>query len=406
MPRSDSGATSPEAEKSGRNSRRDALLFVVVFLVCTFALLVGYRYLSGTTFMDWYLYRIASDTSTVLSLVGEECRVEDPASLRDQAPQVRQALQSKTDPSTPLSSWETWRYRAITARAEAQQAVNALETFAAAPWTPPTDAAARLAFYRERLARVQAALNPPDSPVTAQPDPGIAALMGQLTPALAQANWDNILASPDPNQAIAPIDGAVREMEARTSALLERRALELDTRAREEGPRITFVYRAGSIGQIAELQQQRAEIQNNASLGEAVRQERLATADTRLQALHAAAAKDPNAERDIAFVFRVVADCGAIPSMAIFVSAVLAFPAAWRKRLLGVLIGIPVLYAINLFRLSCLAGLGAFTGSGPLFDFAHHYVWQGIYIVFVVAVWLLWVEFVVREKPSCQNAAQ
>ncbi|MDX9973627.1 MAG: hypothetical protein RBU21_11640, partial [FCB group bacterium] len=65
--------------KGGRNSRRDALVFVVVFLVCTFASLLGYRYLSGTTVMDWYLYRIASHTRAVLSVVGEKCTVEDPA---------------------------------------------------------------------------------------------------------------------------------------------------------------------------------------------------------------------------------------------------------------------------------------------------------------------------------------
>ena len=90
--------------------------------------------------------------------------------------------------------------------------------------------------------------------------------------------------------------------------------------------------------------------------------------------------------------FSVIPECGAIEVMAIFASAVLAFPARWKKRILGIIIGIPVLYGVNILRLTCLAIIGAWYDRS-VFNFAHEYVWQGIYIVFVLFLWLVWVEF-------------
>lgn len=102
------------------------------------------------------------------------------------------------------------------------------------------------------------------------------------------------------------------------------------------------------------------------------------------------------------FNFIVVPDCGAIPTMAIFFSAVLAFPTRWRKRLIGIGVGIPMLYAVNISRLSMLAVLGALdpTRDRKWFTFVHEYVWQGVFLLFVVAVWMLWVEFVVRRRSA------
>ena len=76
----------------------------------------------------------------------------------------------------------------------------------------------------------------------------------------------------------------------------------------------------------------------------------------------------------------------------------MAFPTRWWKRALGLVAGIPLMYLVNIFRLSCLAVIGALDGGGQWFNFAHHYVWQAVYIVFVVAVWLAWVEYVVRRR--------
>ena len=104
--------------------------------------------------------------------------------------------------------------------------------------------------------------------------------------------------------------------------------------------------------------------------------------------------------RNLAFHFIVVPECGAIEVMSIFFAAVIAFPTLWRKRLLGVLIGVPIMYCVNIFRLTCLAVIGAYDNGGQWFKLSHEYIWQAIYILFVVVVWLLWIEVIVKGRRS------
>ena len=84
--------------------------------------------------------------------------------------------------------------------------------------------------------------------------------------------------------------------------------------------------------------------------------------------------------RNVQFTFQVVPDCGAIPSISIFLAAVLAFPTLLVYRLIGVVAGTGILYTINIARLSTLAYIGAIDreSGGKWFSFAHEYVWQGI----------------------------
>ena len=98
------------------------------------------------------------------------------------------------------------------------------------------------------------------------------------------------------------------------------------------------------------------------------------------------------------FMFMIIPECGAMEIFAIFLAAVIAFPTTWRKRIIGILGGLPLMYAVNIFRLACLGFIGAYSGGGHWFDFFHHFVWQGVYIIFVVAVWLGWIELVVRKR--------
>jgi exosortase H (IPTLxxWG-CTERM-specific) len=101
------------------------------------------------------------------------------------------------------------------------------------------------------------------------------------------------------------------------------------------------------------------------------------------------------------FVMRVVPECGGAEAMAIFCAAVIAFPATVKEKLLAVGVGIPVLYVVNVLRLACLAFIGAFIKSRDVFHFTHIYVWQTVFIIFVVIMWLFWIEKVVKKgKPE------
>ena len=46
--------------------------------------------------------------------------------------------------------------------------------------------------------------------------------------------------------------------------------------------------------------------------------------------------------------------------------------------------------------------IGAFVKNREIFHFAHIYVWQTIFILFVVCIWLLWIEKVVKRGRGSQ----
>lgn len=177
-------------------------------------------------------------------------------------------------------------------------------------------------------------------------------------------------------------------------------------RSQAMGPRVAFILKSGTSTRLIEIEQElrQLRLQRMGSQAEVANETRALEAerDALRDILNRSRTVEGEVDPDPSYVFHfiVVPECGAIEVMAIFLSAVLAFPTRARKKLLGLLLGLPLMYLVNIFRLSCLAIIGALDGGGEWFNFAHHYVWQAIYIVFVVGVWLAWVEYVVRRKPS------
>jgi exosortase H (IPTLxxWG-CTERM-specific) len=104
-----------------------------------------------------------------------------------------------------------------------------------------------------------------------------------------------------------------------------------------------------------------------------------------------------------AFSVQIVSECFGLLEMAIYAAAVLAFATSWRKRLLGLAFGLPVIFAFNLLRIGMLLLVGVH--SRALFEFAHLYFWQATLVLGITALWLLWVRFVVRdEAPAVVRA--
>ncbi|HOV33282.1 MAG TPA: hypothetical protein PLX23_07970 [Candidatus Hydrogenedens sp.] len=183
-------------------------------------------------------------------------------------------------------------------------------------------------------------------------------------------------------------------------------------RAREQGvqtklgPRVVFVLREGLTQKITRIEEKISELKNNHNLSEPEKASLLAKYNDELHSLlfqDEEAQKNPEERQKISgyvFPFVIISECGAIEIMAIFFAAIIAFPTFFRKKLLGVIVGIPLMYFVNIFRLSFLAVVGALNAGGKWFEFLHYYVWQAIYIVFVVAVWLVWIEFVVYAEEK------
>lgn len=80
--------------------------------------------------------------------------------------------------------------------------------------------------------------------------------------------------------------------------------------------------------------------------------------------------------------------CNGVETMIIFLAAVLAFPASWRSRAIGLALGLVAIQAINLVRVVALYLTGAYFPS--FFDSSHTVVWQTIVILFGVLLWIFW----------------
>lgn len=83
-------------------------------------------------------------------------------------------------------------------------------------------------------------------------------------------------------------------------------------------------------------------------------------------------------------------ECTGVYVLLILMTFLLAYPASWKARLLGALIGIAALTAINIFRIAILIRVAEL--QPDLFTYFHEYVWQGVFLVLVVAYAMAWVE--------------
>ena len=72
----------------------------------------------------------------------------------------------------------------------------------------------------------------------------------------------------------------------------------------------------------------------------------------------------------------------------------LAYPTSLKNKLVGIGFGIPVIQIVNLARLVVLSLTGLYYPG--IFEFVHAYIWQSIFVIFIIAIWLIWLERFVK----------
>lgn len=90
--------------------------------------------------------------------------------------------------------------------------------------------------------------------------------------------------------------------------------------------------------------------------------------------------------------------CDAIAPTALFVAAVLAFPAPFRSKIPGAIIGMLVLALINLVRIVTLFYTGIFFPKA--FEAMHVDVWQPVFILLALVFWVAWAWWATRGKVA------
>ena len=93
------------------------------------------------------------------------------------------------------------------------------------------------------------------------------------------------------------------------------------------------------------------------------------------------------------FSVRILDLCNGVEATLLLWTAMLAFPASWRHRLIGLLIGFLGVQLLNLIRIVSLVYLGVWKPAW--FYWVHWYVWDALILVDVLLIFLLWL----RQLP-------
>jgi len=101
------------------------------------------------------------------------------------------------------------------------------------------------------------------------------------------------------------------------------------------------------------------------------------------------------------FAISIEAGCNGIEAAIVLIAAMLAFPAPWTYRLIGILAGLAAVQLLNVVRVISLFYIGQW--SMQAFEWAHFYVWQALIMLDVLIVWLIWIRKLPR-RPSLPDS--
>ena len=92
---------------------------------------------------------------------------------------------------------------------------------------------------------------------------------------------------------------------------------------------------------------------------------------------------------NVRFGVSIEPGCNGVEACIVLFAAIVAFPASWRHRTWGLALGFLAVQGLNVIRVISLFYLGQW--SDTAFRIAHEYMWQGMIMLDVLVVWLIWV---------------
>ncbi len=99
------------------------------------------------------------------------------------------------------------------------------------------------------------------------------------------------------------------------------------------------------------------------------------------------------------FAVSIEAGCNGVEATIVLLAAILAFPAPWKYKVVGFVVGLIAVQGLNIIRVISLFYLGQW--NMKWFEWAHLYVWQALIMLDVLIVFLIWI----RRVPLPQKAS-
>lgn len=103
------------------------------------------------------------------------------------------------------------------------------------------------------------------------------------------------------------------------------------------------------------------------------------------------------------FAISIERGCNGVEAVIILVAAMLAFPAPWKHRMIGIGLGFVAIQALNLVRIISLFYLGQWNRTW--FDWFHLYLWQALIVLDALVAFLIWLRYLPRPEAPAAAAA-
>lgn len=91
------------------------------------------------------------------------------------------------------------------------------------------------------------------------------------------------------------------------------------------------------------------------------------------------------------FAYEIYYSCTGFVLMLSLTVCILAYPAELMRKVVGIALGLPVLFGLNQLRLVHLYYVGIYAPRH--FEYIHHVLWESLMILAIASLWLSWVSW-------------
>ena len=109
-------------------------------------------------------------------------------------------------------------------------------------------------------------------------------------------------------------------------------------------------------------------------------------------------------DKTTGFGVRIERGCNGVEALIILFSAIFAFPAPFKNKLIGFVIGFFAIQLLNMVRIVSLFYLGQW--NQVAFEWFHLYLWQALIIMDALVVWLVWLRTLPQAKARRAREAE
>ena len=108
-------------------------------------------------------------------------------------------------------------------------------------------------------------------------------------------------------------------------------------------------------------------------------------------------------DKTTGFGVRIERGCNGVEALIILFSAIFAFPAPLKNKIIGFVIGFFAIQGLNIVRIVSLFYMGQW--NQVAFEWFHLYLWQALIIMDALVVWLIWLRTLPQAKARREREA-